>query len=217
MTDWASVLHVKISFVVTSFANAVAALEAHTIDIMPNLNRTALRSLAVTFTNDQVPITDAYAFSSSAHPYASWQQLDSAKVTVCVQIGSADDQSLIENPPSFTIVRLPSRDACHLALQSGQVDATVDDMYAQASYAAATAGTSILFPPSPSTEQGDSYAIADGYQYSDIQALNTELDNYRSEGKMTADARKFNVASPLPFTVAPVPTYVTTLLSDAGL
>jgi polar amino acid transport system substrate-binding protein len=214
MSDWASVLKVKLTPVQTTYANMIASLQAGQIDVAVALNPRPLRSLSVVFTQPLTFEIDAFAIRPAATPgITSWSQLNNSQYTVCVQAGGAPDLTITALKPKAQVTRLPNQPACQEALLSGRATAYLTSAIDLASFAAANNGVRLIFPEQPINKSGTAFAIAQGHLFSDILALNVEIQDFIDSGKLAASEKANGLANPLDYTIGNVPGYASTLSS----
>lgn len=118
----AQALGVKVKVVEVTWGNAVAALQAKQIDMMPILDPTPQRAAAVAF-----PATPLLYFSLGVllrpgQHLENWSDLNDKKFRVGVVQGTSIDQFLADNYPSANVLKFPSRQELVAAFQSGRID-----------------------------------------------------------------------------------------------
>lgn len=216
MADWATVLNVKFSPVATTWDNMIAGLQAGQYDVASSLNARPARSIVVSFSNPLASDIGSFSVIPGTSNITTFQQLNQASNTVCVQQGSAEDLSLTNAKLALQIQRLPDQDSCRAALLAGRVQAFFDDWNGNGPFAKANDGVKIIFPTTPFVNEGIGYAIAFGYSYTDIAAINNELVAYAGSGKLAQSLAKWGAVDPVQFAADPadVPAYVKTLESQ---
>ena len=165
----------------------IAGLQANQFDIASSLNARPARSIVVSFSNPLESDIGSFAVEPGTSNITTFAQLNVASTTVCVQQGAAEDLSLTAAQTAGSVVmqitRLADQDSCRLALTSGRVTAFFDDWNGNVPFAAATTGVKIIFPPAPFVDEGIGYAIAFGYSYEDMAAINNQLVYFAASGK----------------------------------
>lgn len=116
-------LNVKLVPVETTWANAVAGLQAGQFDVMFVLDATPQRALAVDF-----PVQPFFYYAQGVLvrdgvTAQSWSDLDKPDLTIGVALGTAPDRDVTARLKNATIKRFPSLDAATLAFQAGQLTA----------------------------------------------------------------------------------------------
>lgn len=115
-------LGVDMQIVEVTWGNAVAALQAKQIDMMPVLDPTPQRAAAVAF-----PATPLLYFSlgvllQDGASLASWEELSTSEFKLGLVQGTSIDQFLSANYPDANLSKYPSRQELVAAYQSGRVD-----------------------------------------------------------------------------------------------
>lgn len=115
-------LGVKLEFVETTFGNAVAALQANQIDMMPMLDPTPARAAAVSFPGNPLYYQTLGILVQSDASIKLWSELNNGKFRIGVAQGAAPDQFITANFPKATILRFPGNPEVLAAFQSKRVD-----------------------------------------------------------------------------------------------
>lgn len=116
-------LGVKLEVVETTWANAVAGLQANQFDVMFVLDATPTRALAIDFLSVPVGYYPLVLLAKDDLPGSEWKDFNDPKVRIAVQIGSIMDQFLTKNVPNATLTRFQDAGQTYAALQSGRADA----------------------------------------------------------------------------------------------
>ena len=213
MQNYATWLNVKFTPVATTWDNMIAGLQAGQYDIASSLNARPARAIVVAFSNPLASDIGSFSVIPGQSNITTFQQLNQASNTVCVQQGAAEDLSLTNAKLALQISRLPDQDSCRLALQSGRVQAFFDDWNGNGPFAAANSDIKIIFPSTPFVNEGIGYAINFGYSYEDIAAINIELQYYAASGLLGQSLAKWGAVDPVKFAADPndVPAYVKAL------
>jgi polar amino acid transport system substrate-binding protein len=216
MADWAKTLGVKFTPVGTTWDNMIAGLQAGQYDVASSLNARPARSIVVSFSNPLASDIGSFSVIPGTSHITTFQELNQASNTVCVQQGAAEDLSLTNAKLALQIQRLPDQSSCRAALQSGRVQAFFDDWNGNGPFAKANPGVKIIFPTTPFVNEGIGYAINFGYSYEDISAINNELVAFAGSGKLAQSLSKWGAVDPVQFAADPnnVPAYVKTLESQ---
>jgi polar amino acid transport system substrate-binding protein len=122
--DLAKIFDAKIEYVESTYGNSVLDLQANKVDLAYSLNPTPLRALVIDFTHPfylhGFGIVGKKGFTAT-----DWSDLDKPDVKVACDIGSAHEIAARRFASHATIVALPKRDDCILAVQSGRADCVV--------------------------------------------------------------------------------------------
>ncbi|WP_108260765.1 transporter substrate-binding domain-containing protein [Mangrovicoccus ximenensis] len=118
-------LGVKMVPVETSWANAVAGLQANQFDIMFVLDPTEERKKAIDFPENPLFYYAMGALVSDKSEAATWADLDTAGTRIGVTLGTSLDRNVTEMMTSAEISRFSSNDEAIAAFASGRVDAVV--------------------------------------------------------------------------------------------
>ena len=122
--DLAKIFDAKIEYVESTYGNSVLDLQANKVDLAYALNPTPLRALVIDFTHPfylhGFGIVGKKGFTAT-----NWSDLDKPDVKVACDIGSAHEIAARRFASHATIIALPKRDDCILAVQSGRADCVV--------------------------------------------------------------------------------------------
>jgi len=119
----ADALGVKLEVVETSWANAVAGLQANQFDLMFVLDATPVRALAIDFLSVPIGYYPLVLLAKEELKGTEWREFNDPKIRIGVQLGSMMDQFLAKSTPNATITRFQDAGQTYAALQSGRVDA----------------------------------------------------------------------------------------------
>ena len=116
-------LNVKLVTVETTWANAVAGLQAGQYDVMFVLDATPLRALAIDF-----PVQPFFYYAQGVLvrdgvTVKTWSDLDKPDVTIGVALGTAPERDMTTRIKQAKIERFPGLDPALLAFQSGRLTA----------------------------------------------------------------------------------------------
>lgn len=116
-------LNVKLVTVETTWANAVAGLQAGQYDVQFVLDATPQRATAVDF-----PVQPFFYYAQGllvrdGVAARNWSDLDKPEVTIGVALGTAPDRDVSSRLPHAVIKRFPGLDPALLAFQAGQLTA----------------------------------------------------------------------------------------------
>jgi polar amino acid transport system substrate-binding protein len=116
-------LNVKLVTVETTWATAVAGLQAGQYDVQFVLDATPQRALAIDF-----PVQPFFYYAQGVLlrdgvSARNWSDLDKPDVTIGVALGTAPDRDVTARLPHATIKRFPGLDPALLAFQAGQLTA----------------------------------------------------------------------------------------------
>ncbi|MBT9386056.1 transporter substrate-binding domain-containing protein [Pseudooceanicola sp. CBS1P-1] len=118
-------LGVEMVPVETSWANAVAGLQANQFDIMFVLDPTEERKKAIDFPENPLFYYAMGALVSDKSTAATWADLDTAETRIGVTLGTSLDRNVTETMKAAQINRFSSNDEAIAAFASGRVDAVV--------------------------------------------------------------------------------------------
>jgi polar amino acid transport system substrate-binding protein len=122
--DIAKIFDAKVDYVESTYGNSVLDLQANKIDLAYALNPTPLRALVIDFTHPfymhGFGLVGKKGFTAT-----DWSDLDKPDVKVACDIGSAHEIAARRFCPHATIIALPKRDDCILAVQSGRADCVI--------------------------------------------------------------------------------------------
>lgn len=118
----AGALQVRFAPVETSFANAVAAIQAGQIDIMPILDPTPHRHMAIDFPDAPLFYYAIGALLPDGKTLTNWGEVDHPGIRIGVTLGSSVDAELTRRFKRASIVRFVSNDEAIAAFISRRVD-----------------------------------------------------------------------------------------------
>lgn len=121
----AEALGVKLETVEVTWGNAVAALQGGKIDMMPLLDPTPKRAVAVNFVTYPLLFNPLGVLVSDDTRANTWEDLNRPEVRLSVPQGSSMDAFLTKNTPKATLLRLPGNAETVAAFQSGRADGAV--------------------------------------------------------------------------------------------
>ncbi len=122
--DLAKTLDADLTFVETTWGNAVLDLQADKLDIFFGLNPTPQRALAIDFTH---PLFNNL-FTLLARPGfrpTKWEDLNDPSVRIALEIGTSYDQVISEACPRASFLRLKTNNDATLSVQAGKADCQV--------------------------------------------------------------------------------------------
>lgn len=208
MQAWADTLGVKLKPVETSWDQMIAALQAHRIDVAPDVDATAQRATSVQFSDGVRSTTGMFALAPKSTA-RSWEQLDDPATTICIAKGTTTGEALKASKPRAKLLELANQNACLAAVTAGRAEALFDTVVTATGFAAATAGVRTLFPPRAILNNPAALAIALGHPYSDVAALNVQIRQWKADpgGYAASLARNNAVVTPLRYVLEPVPAW----------
>ena len=122
--DIAKVFGAKIEYVESTYGNSVLDLQANKVDLAFALNPTPLRALVIDFTHPfymhGFGLVGKKGFTAT-----DWADIDKPEIKVACDIGSAHEIAARRFASHATIIALPKRDDCILAVQSGRADCVI--------------------------------------------------------------------------------------------
>jgi polar amino acid transport system substrate-binding protein len=116
-------LNVKLVPVETTWATAVAGLQANQFDVMFVLDATPQRALAVDFPTQPLFYYAQGVLLRDGLAAKRWDELDKPEVKVGVTLGTSPDRDVTQRLTKATIERFPNNDELTAAFQAGRVDA----------------------------------------------------------------------------------------------
>jgi polar amino acid transport system substrate-binding protein len=120
----AGVFDAKVDYLESTYGNSVLDLQANKIDLAFALNPTPQRALVIDFTHPfylhGFGMVGKKGFTAS-----DWSDLDKAEVKIAFDIGSVHEIAARRFAPHATLIALPNRDQCILAVQSGRADCVI--------------------------------------------------------------------------------------------
>ncbi len=212
--DWAKVLGVKLVTVTTTFGTMIAGLQANKFDLAMDLNQQPTRALSVNFTDGLLFTAGGYVFNPANLQFTNASQItDNSNYSICTPQGDASDIALTAINPKAQHIRLAGSDTdCFAALISGRVNATLQVASSSALFCHDHPGYKIIFPPQALELEPQAIGLSKNYGFADIQALNIEISTFIAAGGVTKANVANGVVSPLPYTILPVPSYMSTIL-----
>lgn len=118
-------LGVEMVPVETSWANAVAGLQANQFDLMFVLDPTEERRAAIDFPENPLFYYAMGALVAEDSTASTWQDLDTAEMRLGVTMGTSLDRNVTEMMANAEINRFASNDEAIAAFAAGRVDAVV--------------------------------------------------------------------------------------------
>ncbi|MFH1342662.1 MAG: transporter substrate-binding domain-containing protein [Pseudomonadota bacterium] len=127
-SDIAKLLDVKLEVVESSWANAILDVQSGKVDMAFAVTATPMRALSVDFS---APTYFNSFIIISAKPELegkTWSELNDAKYTFAVDLGSAQDLITQQYLPKANILRFKTRDEAIVAAIAGKADGLVNTM-----------------------------------------------------------------------------------------
>lgn len=121
----AEALDVSLETVEVTWGGAVAALQSGKIDMMPLLDPTPSRAVAVDFVTYPLLFNPLGVLVRDDMKADSWDDLNRPEVRLSVPQGTSMDEFLTNNAPNATLLRLPGNPETVAAFQSGRADGAV--------------------------------------------------------------------------------------------
>ena len=122
--DIAKIFGAKIEYVESTYGNSVLDLQANKVDLAFALNPTPLRALVIDFTHPFY-LHGFGMVGKKGFTATDWADIDKPEIRVACDIGSAHEIAARRFAPHATIIALPKRDDCILAVQSGRADCVI--------------------------------------------------------------------------------------------
>jgi polar amino acid transport system substrate-binding protein len=122
--DIAKVFGAKLEYVESTYGNSVLDLQANKVDLAFALNPTPLRALVIDFTH-AFYLHGFGLVGKKGFTATNWADIDNPDVKVACDIGSVHEIAARRFASHATIIALPKRDDCILAVQSGRADCVI--------------------------------------------------------------------------------------------
>ncbi|MFE0017317.1 transporter substrate-binding domain-containing protein [Mesorhizobium sp. NPDC059054] len=117
----ADAMGIKLQLVETTWATAVAGLQAGQFDVMLSLDGTPLRALAIDFLTTQMAWNPFNLLVTDDIKVTKWSELDKPDFAVAVMLGTSMDQFISKLLPKANIVRFQEASQTYAAFQGGRV------------------------------------------------------------------------------------------------
>ena len=199
MAELAKTMDVKLEFVPTNWDTMIAGLQSGKFDVAAALNARPARAIAVSFSEPLMQSKGVYLLDPSSVSARTWDQLNDSKYNICTAVGSAEDLALTNMKPNAQITRLKDDASCIQALLAGQVSAVKWDWTGAGQVIQANPQICMLAPNPPQNGEGIGYAIAFGWRYEDIAALNSEIDAFTQQQKLVKSMSDNGFIDPDPY------------------
>jgi polar amino acid transport system substrate-binding protein len=122
--DIAKIFDAKVQYVESTYGNSVLDLQANKVDLAYALNPTPLRALVIDFTHPFY-MHGFGMVGKKGFTATDWADIDKPDVKVACDIGSAHEIAARRFASHATIIALPKRDDCILAVQTGRADCVI--------------------------------------------------------------------------------------------
>jgi len=126
--DIAKTLNVKLEVVESSWANAILDVQSGKVDMAFAVTATPTRALSVTFSSPTYYNSFIIVSAKPELASKSWADLNDAKYTFAVDLGSAQDLITQQYLPKAKILRFKTRDEAIVAASTGKADGLVNTM-----------------------------------------------------------------------------------------
>ncbi len=179
--DIADALGVKLTIVETTWANAVAGLQANQFDVMFMLDPTPTRAVAVAFV--WPVLWSPYALIAREDlAVTNWRDLNDPKYKIATVSGTAPDALLTKNAPKATVSRFGSTGEAIAAFQSGRVDgALTTSQTADTTRARLNMGKTLVLKPVAAMPTGAAVRMEQDDRWK--QFLNVAVQHSYNSGK----------------------------------
>lgn len=124
--NMADELGVKLEVVESSWANSILDVQSGKVDVAFALTALPKRALAVKFSAPTYYNSFVIISPKADLKGLSWAQLNDAKYTIAVDLGSSQDQITKQYLPKANILRFKTRDEAVLAMTTGKADAVIN-------------------------------------------------------------------------------------------
>ena len=126
--DIAKTLDVKLEVVESSWANAILDVQSGKVDMAFAVTATPVRAMSVSFSDPTYYNSFVIVSANDELTGKSWNELNDAKYTFAVDLGSAQDLMTQQYLPNANILRFKTRDEAIVAVTTGKADGLVNTM-----------------------------------------------------------------------------------------
>lgn len=222
LSSWAEELGVGIKYTDTTFGAMVLGVQSGRYDLAPLLTATAQRKKAVQFAAPTLQEFGMYYVKKKPELTSAeyYRQLNSPDKTICSVAGSP--YQLLINAGKLKlkaeILKLPDYQSCNAALLAGRVDAVLYASSTAVPFVQANPNYALLAPPKPLAVKPVTFAVNKKWTAADIAPLNKAIREWKEspDGRAAANDR-YNVASPMPYMVKPIPSWALEVLKEMQL
>lgn len=127
-SDIAKMLDVKLEVVESSWANAILDVQSGKVDMAFAVTATPMRALSVDFSAPTYFNSFIIVSAKDELEGKTWSELNDAKYTFAVDLGSAQDLITQQYLPKANILRFKTRDEAIVAAITGKADGLVNTM-----------------------------------------------------------------------------------------
>ena len=127
-SDIATLLDVKLEVVESSWANAILDVQSGKVDMAFAVTATPVRALSVSFSDPTYFKSFIIVSANEEIGSKTWGELNDAKYTFAVDMGSAQDLITQQYLPKANILRFKTRDEAIIAVTTGKADGLVNTM-----------------------------------------------------------------------------------------
>lgn len=127
-SDIAKLLDVKLEVVESSWANAILDVQSGKVDMAFAVTATPMRALSVDFSAPTYFNSFIIVSAKDELEGKTWSELNDAKYTFAVDLGSAQDLITQQYLPKANILRFKTRDEAIVAAITGKADGLVNTM-----------------------------------------------------------------------------------------
>ncbi|WP_048647145.1 transporter substrate-binding domain-containing protein [Nitratireductor soli] len=127
-SDIAKLLDVKLEVVESSWANAILDVQSGKVDMAFAVTATPMRALSVDFSAPTYFNSFIIISAKDELEGKTWSELNDAKYTFAVDLGSAQDLITQQYLPKANILRFKTRDEAIVAAIAGKADGLVNTM-----------------------------------------------------------------------------------------
>lgn len=189
------VLHVKVEFVPTTWANIVAGLQAGKWDMSMALNDTPEREKAVAFSAPVTPYNVSLVYNKNnpkiPKNIKSLADIDKSDIRIAVMSGTAQDKAITAALPHAQIVRLPGNDETRLALMSRRADMIADANITNMLLTEANPSWAVAYHPQPPLAQQEvDFGLPKNISQADLKVLNDFIAQETKNGDIAAEIKK---------------------------
>lgn len=126
--DIAKTLDVKLEVVESSWANAILDVQSGKVDMAFAVTATPARALSVNFSSPTYYNSFVIVSAKDELTGKTWTELNDAKYTFAVDMGSSQDLMTQQYLPKANILRFKTRDEAIVAATTGKADGLVSTM-----------------------------------------------------------------------------------------
>ncbi len=222
LASWAESIGVTVKYTNTTFASMVVGVQSGIYDLAPDLTATDERRKAVNFTEPVLEEFGMYYVKKNPDLDSStyYQQLNQSDKTICSVVGSPYQLVIDAGKLALKaqILKLPDYQSCNAALLAGRVNAVLYASSTAVPFIQANPGYALLASPEPLAVKPVTFAVSQKWTDEDLAPLNEAIRQWKnSPGGMEAAHQRWDVVSPEPYMIKPVPSWASKVLGEMKL